>query len=205
MRYHWVHHAPVEGLVLFKYAPSRSKKIPETIYGTIQTDGYSGYLNLTTKGSIKLLGCMAHTRRYFEKALDQDASGASYVLEQIQKLYAIERKSRERGIPSTTRQRYRRRYAVPVLRALEIWLQKQAFVVLSKSAIGRAIAYTLKLWTKLVAYIDNGIYEIDNNRIENTIRPLALEERITYLQDHIRLLRKLPCYILSLQCVKLTM
>ncbi|WP_226294194.1 IS66 family transposase [Aquimarina algicola] len=178
MGYHWVHHAPVEGLVLFKYAPSRSKKVPETILqqysGTIQTDGYSGYLNLTTKGSIKLLGCMAHARRYFEKALDQDASRASYVLEQIQKLYTIERKSKERGIPSTTRQRYRRRYAVPVLRALGIWLQKQAFVVLPKSAIGRAIAYTLKLWTKLVAYTDNGIYEIDNNRIENTIRPLAL-------------------------------
>lgn len=178
MGYHWVHHAPIEGLVLFKYDPSRSKKVPETMLqeynGTIQTDGYSGYLNLTIKGSIRLLACMAHARRYFEKALDNDASRASYVLEQIQKLYAIERKSRERSINSETRLRYRKLYAIPILTTLGVWLQQQTFQVLPKSAIGKAISYTLKLWTKLVAYTSDGIYEIDNNRIENTIRVLAL-------------------------------
>ncbi|KAA1242673.1 transposase [Aquimarina sp. RZ0] len=78
MGYHWVHHAPIERLVLFKYDRSRSRKVPEEILqdynGTIQTDGYSGYPDLSTKGSITLLACMAHPRRYFEKALDNDAS-----------------------------------------------------------------------------------------------------------------------------------
>ncbi|KAA1242826.1 IS66 family transposase [Aquimarina sp. RZ0] len=128
----------------------------------------------TTKGSIQLLACMAHARRYFEKALDNDASRASYALEQIQKLYAIERKSRERNVKPETRLRYRKLYAVPILTTLEVWLQEQTLQVLPKSGIGKAISYTLKLWAKLVAYTSDDRYEIDNNRIENTIRPLAL-------------------------------
>jgi len=160
MGYHWVHHAPIERLVLFKYDPSRSRKVPEEVLqeytGTIQTDGYSGYLNLKTKGSITLLACMAHARRYFEKALDNDASRASYVLEQIQRLYAMERKTRERK--ST----------------FEHWLKDQVLQVLPKSAIGKAIGYALKLWDKLKRYTMDGRYKIDNNLVENTIRPLAL-------------------------------
>ncbi|WP_271769297.1 IS66 family transposase [Aquimarina algiphila] len=178
MGYHWVHHAPIEGLVLFKYDPSRSRKVPEEILqdynGTIQTDGYSGYINLTTKGSITLLACMAHARRYFEKALDNDASRASYVLEQIQRLYAMERKTRERESNFTLIKRYRELYAIPVLNRLEIWLKEQVLQVLPKSAIGKAIGYTLKLWDKLKRYTTNGCYMIDNNLVENTIRPLAL-------------------------------
>ncbi|KAA1243106.1 transposase [Aquimarina sp. RZ0] len=145
MSYHWIHHAPIEGLVLFKYDPSRSETMLQEYNGTIQTDGYSGYLNLTPKGSIKLLACMAHARRYFENALDNDASRASYALEQIQKLYAIERKSRERSINSETRLRYRKLYAIPILTTLEVWLQQQTLQVLPKSGIGKAISYTLKL------------------------------------------------------------
>ncbi|WP_233194618.1 IS66 family transposase [Aquimarina sp. I32.4] len=178
MGYHWVHHAPIERLVLFKYDPSRSRKVPEEILqeytGTIQTDGYSGYLNLRTKGNITLLACMAHARRYFEKALDNDASRASYVLEQIQYLYAMERKTRERKSTFELIKRYRELCAVPILNSLETWLKDQILQVLPKSAIGKAIGYTLKLWDKLKRYITDGRYKIDNNLVENTIRPLAL-------------------------------
>ncbi|TSE03695.1 IS66 family transposase [Aquimarina algiphila] len=178
MGYHWVHHAPLERLVLFKYAPSRSKNVPEELLqeynGTIQTDGYSGYTNLNTKGTITLLACMAHARRYFEKALNEDAFRASYVLEQIQKLYAIERKARKRESSAEQRKRYRKSYAVPILDSLESWLKAQVLEVLPKSAIGKAIGYTLKLWDKLKRYTIDGRYEIDNNLVENTIRPLAL-------------------------------
>ncbi|WP_062054047.1 IS66 family transposase [Aquimarina longa] len=178
MGYHWVYHAPIERLVLFKYAPSRSRKIPEELLqeynGGIQTDGYSGYINLNTKGDMTLLACMAHARRYFEKALDNDASRATYVLEQIQRLYAMERKIRERESCFEQRKRYRKLYAVPVLSTLENWLKEQVLMVLPKSAIGKAIGYTLKLWGKLKRYITDGRFEIDNNLVENTIRPLAL-------------------------------
>lgn len=104
--YHWAFHAPVEGLVLFKYNPSRAAKVPKDFLqefsGTLQTDGYKAYQNLNTKHPIKFLACMAHARRYFEKALDNDKARASYVMGQIQQLYAIERKIKERSLKVQT-------------------------------------------------------------------------------------------------------
>lgn len=74
-------HAPVEGIVLFEYNASRSVEVPENILqqfiGTLQTYSYRAYQKLITKYLIKLLACMAHARRYFEKALDNDKSRAS--------------------------------------------------------------------------------------------------------------------------------
>lgn len=176
--YHWVYHAPIEGLVLFKYDKSRSLKSPqaflEEFSGTLQSDGYKVYQNLQLKGNLKSLFCMAHARRYFEKALDNDKSRASYALEQIQKLYALERKIKQNQANRKLIERYRRRYATPILKAMYNWMQEQYPKVLPKSAIAKAIAYSLKLWNGLCAYTGNGNYLIDNNPIENTIRPLAL-------------------------------
>ncbi len=176
--YQWVYRSPVERLVLFKYHPSRERKAPEKILkefiGSLQTDGYKVYHNMNTNGHIILLACMAHARRYFEKALDNDKRRAEYVMDQIQVLYKIERKAREREINFETRKRYRQLYAKPILQELEDWLKENISQTLPKSAIGKAIAYTLNLWTKLRAYVDDGKYEIDNNLIENAIRPLAL-------------------------------
>ena len=117
---------------------------------------------------------MAHARRYFEKALQNDKKRAEYALLKIQDLYAIERKAREREIDFETRKRYRQLYAKPILSELETWLKKNLDQTLPKSAIGEAIGYSHSLWPKLKAYIDDGKYEIDNNLIENAIRPLAL-------------------------------
>lgn len=176
--YQWVYRSPVERLVLFKYYPSRSRKAAENVLrdfsGSLQTDGYQAYQNMRTHGKITLLACMAHARRYFEKALDNDEKRASYVLTQMQRLYHIERNARERKIDFETRRRYRQIYARPVLNELETWLKRNVSQTLPKSAIGKAIAYTLNLWSKLKEYINEGKYEIDNNLIENTIRPLAL-------------------------------
>ena len=176
--YHWVFHAPVEGLVLFKYAPSRAAKVPKDFLqefsGTLQTDGYKAYQNLNTKHPIKFLACMAHARRYFEKALDNDNARASYVMGQIQKLYAIERKIKERSLKVQTIKRYRELCAKPILEKLHTWMQEQYPKVLPKSAIGKAFTYSLNLWDKLSSYIQNEKYLIDNNLIENTIRPLTL-------------------------------
>lgn len=177
--YHWVYHAPEQGLVLFKYDTSRSAKAPskflQDFRGTLQTDGYKVYQNLRIKGTLKQhLSCMAHARRYFEKALDNDHSRASYALEQIQRLYALERKIREKQLDDTTIIRYRRRYAKPILKQLHDWMQKEYPKALPKSSIGKAIAYSLRLWLQLSAYTKDAKYQIDNNLIENAIRPLAL-------------------------------
>ena len=176
--YQWVHLAPVEGLVLFKYQPNRGREGPNKFLnnfsGTLQTDGYKVYDNLKTKGDITLLACMAHARRKFEHALDNDQKRAEYAMKQIQRLYAMERKAREGEISFETRKRYRQLFAEPVLDELESWLKENHLQVTPRSAIGKAIAYTINLWPRLRRYTQEGRFEIDNNRIENAIRPLAL-------------------------------
>ena len=176
--YQWVYRSPIKRLVLFRYHPGRERKAPQTLLenfnGTLQTDGYSAYKNMQTNGKIIHLACMAHARRYFEKALQNDKKRAEYALLKIQELYSIERKAREREIDFETRKRYRQLYAKPILTGLETWLKQNLEQTLPKSAIGEAIGYSHSLWPKLRAYIDDGKYEIDNNLIENAIRPLAL-------------------------------
>lgn len=176
--YMWLFRNPENKLVLFTYNKGRSREAPEQILenftGTLQTDGYKVYQVLRTKGEITLMGCFAHARRYFEKAVSNDAQRAEYVLKQIQKLYAIERKAKDRQVDNATIKRYRQLYAKPILEQLESWMKEASFKVLPKSAIGKAIAYTQNLYPFLKRYTKDGKYEIDNNNIENAVRPLAL-------------------------------
>ena len=176
--YQWVYRSPVKGLVLFKYHPGREKKAPEKVLdsftGTLQTDGYAGYQSMKTNGEIMHIACMAHARRYFDKALNDDKVNAEYVLTLIQQLYKIERKARERNISYSLRKRYRNICAKPILLQLEKWLLENRNNYIPKSPMGKAVNYTINLWSRLKAYIDDGRYEIDNNMIENAIRPLAL-------------------------------
>jgi hypothetical protein len=176
--YMWLFRNPKNKLVLFNYDQGRSRKLPEQVLmnftGMLQTDGYRVYQALETKGEITLLGCMAHARRYFEKALSNDKNRASHVLEQMQLLYLMEQKARDRKIDKSHLKRYRQLYAIPILEDLKKWLDLNSFKVLPKSAIGTAIAYTLNIYQNLRRYALEGLYEIDNNNIENAVRPLAL-------------------------------
>ena len=176
--YMWLFRNPKNRLVLFVYNKGRSRAAPEQVLenftGILQVDGYKVYQSLNTKGEITLLGCMAHARRYFEKAQDNDKTRATYFLKKIQQLYAIERNAKEKEIDHPTLYRYRQIYALPILNQIENGLAKMSFEVLPKSSIGKAIAYTLKIYTNLKRYIEKGTYEIDNNNIENAVRPLAL-------------------------------
>jgi len=175
--YHWVYYDPVNKLVLFDYRKTRGREGPdellETFSGHLQTDGYSAYTNLKNK-SIILLACMAHARRKFEHALGNDRPRAEFALLKIQQLYQIEANIREEGLPSDQIQAIRQQQALPVLLEMETWLKQEIYQVLPKSAIGIAFAYTLNLWPRLVRYIDDGRFLIDNNLIENSIRPVAL-------------------------------
>lgn len=173
--YHWVYHAPKSKLAVFDYQPSRSREGPRAFLknfnGTLQTDGYSAYDGFGNQGDITLLACMAHARRYFEKALDNDKNRAEHALTVIQSLYAIEREAKED--PSIDLLAYRQQQAVPILEEWKTWLDSQQSL-LPKSSIGKAINYTLSLWPRLVRYTEDETYHIDNNLIENTIRPLAI-------------------------------
>jgi transposase len=176
--YHWVYYAPLEKLVCFDYRKGRGRDGPEkfleSFRGMLQTDGYNAYDIYEKKDGIILHGCMAHARRKFENAKDNDPVRAEYVLDRMRKLYMTEREARENNLSFEQRKELRLEQSLPVLQELETWMKKQLPEVLPKSSIGQAIAYTLGLWNRLTRYIDNGQVEIDNNLIENSIRPVAL-------------------------------
>lgn len=176
--FHWVYKAPVDKLVCFDYRKGRGRDGPEefleSFRGMLQTDGYVAYDIYEKKDGITLFGCMAHARRKFEKAKDNDLKRAEYVLERMQQLYLIEREAREKGLSPEQRKNLRAEQSLPVLKELEKWMKEQLPDVLPKSSIGQAIAYTLGLWPRLTRYIQHGQVEIDNNLVENSIRPVAL-------------------------------
>ena len=176
--YHWVYYDPVNKLVLFDYQKTRSREGPdkmlENYTGYLQTDGYAAYTHLKNQKQITLLACMAHARRKFEHAKDNDPARAQEALLMFQKLYDIDRMAREGNFSFDRIKELRQQKALPVLNKMEAWLKENIYQTLPKSAIGQAIAYTLKLWPRLVRYAEDGRFKIDNNLIENSIRPVAL-------------------------------
>ncbi|HNR56456.1 MAG TPA: IS66 family transposase [Flavobacteriales bacterium] len=176
--YHWVYHAPLIKAVLFNYQSGRAAKFPEELLkdfgGALQSDGYSGYDKLMAREGITALACMAHARRKFDQALQSDRPRAEHALKAFGALYTIERTCDQQDVPPEERHARRNRDALPILDELEMWLKQEIIVVAPKSPIGQAIAYTLGLWPRLRAYTTDGRYLIDNNRIENTIRPMAI-------------------------------
>ena len=99
---------------------------------------------------------------------------ASYVLTEMQKLYAIERTAREEGLSHEDRYRLRKEKSLPILIGLKSWMLENYKVVVPKSPIGQALHYCLERWDKLMLYTTNGMLEIDNNLVENAIRPVAV-------------------------------
>lgn len=179
--YYWVYYDPVNKLVLFDYRKTRGREGPNEMLknfsGHLQTDGYTAYNNLSNQANITQLACMAHARRKIESSLDNDNERATWALTMIQKLYDIERQAREGSLSPDDIRQLRQEQAKPILDEMGIWLKEQINMVLPKSAIGGAIAYTLTLWPRLIRYIEDGRFQIDNNLIENSIRPVALGRR----------------------------
>jgi hypothetical protein len=177
--YQWVYHSPIKNLVCLSYDKGRARKVPQEFLkdfkGAIQSDGYVVYNYLEDEKDICLLTCLAHARRKFEQALAEAPDAARHVLSEIQKLYAIERQAKEEKMSFDDRKAIRIEKAKPILNELEKFLKKeQGEIYLPSSYMGRAINYTLKLWARIIRYVENGKYEIDNNPVERSIRPLAL-------------------------------
>ncbi len=176
--YHWVYYSLLNKLVCFDYRKGRGREGPEeflqSFRGALQTDGYTAYNKFEKQQGITLLACMAHARRKFEQAQDNDCERAEYALKKIQALYNIERDAREQELSFDQRKELREKESLPILSELENWMKNQLSDVLPKSSIGKAITYTLKLWKRLKRYTEDGSWEIDNNPVENSIRPVAL-------------------------------
>jgi transposase len=184
--YLWVYARP-RGDVIFEFDPSRGLEAPkrflENFKGTIQTDGYQVYESLTQKNkSITRIGCWAHARRKFYDALIDDHQESFWFLDRIRKLYAIERRARDECLDPPHRQTLRKEKAPEILheirQRLESLRQAQADrTLLPQSLLGKAVNYTLGEWVSLNAFVENGVFEIDNNLCENSIRPTALGKK----------------------------
>lgn len=174
----WVLSSPENKNVGFKYNESRSKQVAANLFvdykGIIQSDGLASYDDLEKNNpDILHVNCWAHARRMFEQALTNDKAKATYALDSIRDYYMIERKCSNNDFTYAERQ-HERALLSEKIASFKQWLDKESLLVPPKSPIGKAISYTLNRWKKLTRYLENGIIEIDNNLIENAIRPLAL-------------------------------
>jgi len=176
--YMWVFRNPLSGNVFFTYRSGRGANVlHETLgdfTGLLQSDGYSAYTNYIKKHDVELVSCLAHIRRKFFEAKENDAEKAAYALEQIQLLYGIEQVAREEGHQHPERLSLRKVMAAPVYYNLLEWVRTEQANNLTKGAIGKALLYAKNHLPRLEHYLRDGRVEIDNNQIENTIRPLAL-------------------------------
>jgi len=174
------HPRPELGAVAFQYDASRSTQAAGLLLGEftglLQCDGYEVYESWSRNRPVELVFCMAHARRYFIEASDSDPPRASWFLERVRRLYAIERRARESRLDHDQRLALRQQEAVPILEEIREWLVEQHADrrLIPKSPIRKAVDYALRRWQGLSRYARDGRLEIDNNLIENTIRPIAL-------------------------------
>ena len=156
------------------YAISKCLADSSLLSEIIQSDGYQAYHQFESLDQKLMLGCWAHARREFERALDENKELATQALLQIQELYKIEREADDNHLDYDQRKELRTEKAYPILCRFEKWLMDNYSKVLQKSRTGKAIAYTYSLFPKLSRYHLDGRYRIDNNLVENSVRPLAI-------------------------------
>lgn len=177
--YLWAVFDPVNKLPFFFYQTGRDHKAPkeklERFVGILQCDGYSVYETLDKKlPKLALLNCLAHIRREFFEARDNDQKRAETALTLIISLYQIEENARNQQLTHEQRRELRQKEALPIFTTLGNWLEQEYVKVLPSSKIGKAIAYARHRWNNMKPYLENGTLEIDNNLVENIIRPAAI-------------------------------
>jgi hypothetical protein len=144
--------------------------------GTIQTDAYEVYKALRRRqAGLDRLGCLAHCRRHFYAALREDCAQAIWFIGQIRLLYRIERQGRE--LSPSDRATLRQREAPAIWEAMRIKAEELRPQLLPQSSLGKAVNYFWNEYTALTGYLRDGRFEIDNNLVENSIRPTAVGRR----------------------------
>jgi hypothetical protein len=167
--------ADLQGVV-YDFAESRAGQHARDFLGdwrgTLVCDDYAGYKNLFTQ-NVTEAGCLAHARRtFFDLHAQHQSPVAAAALEHFQALYRIEREAAE--LAPAERLALRQERAEPLAKAFHAWLIAQRTQVPNGSAIAKAIDYSLKRWKALTRYLQDGAVPVDNNHLENRIRPVAL-------------------------------
>jgi transposase len=177
----WVKGVP-GGDVVFEFHPGRGQEYARQLVGSfkgyLQRDGYSAYGALARADRELIpVGCWGHGRRKFIEAAELESADALEVVDEIRKLYLIERHARDECLKPEQRWKLRQDLARPILEALHPRLEATGQKHLPQSPMGKAIRYALNEWQPLTRYLENGRLEIDNNLTENAIRPTAVGKK----------------------------
>ena len=166
-------------IIVFDYQSSRSGQHARDLLGAwrgeLMVDGYAGYKALFQNG-ITELACLAHARRkFFDLHAANQSPIAAEALRRIAELYAIEAQGRDLDAPA--RHALRQQQAKPLFDDLQHWLTHTRLNTAPGSATAKAIDYSLKRWPALARYLEDGLRPIDNNPVENCIRPIAIGKK----------------------------
>ena len=172
---------PEQPVFLYEYHETRGSKNIHSFLsgfkGYLQTDGYGAYVTaLKDYPEITHVGCFAHARRKFFDAskVSKKPGSAAEGLKFIQKLYLMENELRSKDLSDSEFLIERKMQAGPILKKFSSWLEKRQQHVVPSSELGKAIAYTIGQWDKLVNYLETPFLTPDNNTCENAIRPFVL-------------------------------
>ena len=181
--YLWTCAAP-GGDVVFRWETSRAAEclgnlLPADFTGTVQCDGYAAYPAFARQHPqpLRLAGCWAHVRRKFHDAREQAPKLSGWCLRQIQHLYQVEAALRDQRAGPKLRAAVRASRSRLIVTRLHRALVRLKPRALPQSLLGQALTYALGQWPTLTVYLDEGHVEIDNNLVENAIRPTALGKK----------------------------
>ena len=166
--------------VVFDYTPDWKADGPLRFIGErrgfIQADGYKGLERLfegPQPQAIKL-GCPAHARRKFERAMKADDPRAAVAMELFRYVYDVEQLAKSRGGTPEIRQQMRREFSRPAMHRLGQWVADTWPDVEPRTPLGQALTYAVNQWPSLERFLDDGRLPIDNNAVEREIRPIVV-------------------------------
>lgn len=165
---------------VYRYNASRAHDIPlaflQDFDGYLHADGFSAYDTVAHKSKIKLVGCWYHVRRKFVEAakVSKQDGLAKHAIKIIKQLSDIERDIKNSKASSEKAKAIRQLRAKPIIEKFRLWLEQKINTVPPSFPIGKAIAYTLKQWSKLITYLEDGRLHISNNLSERAIKPFVI-------------------------------
>ena len=175
--WYWIY-ANRDGDQSFDYSESRDRDSPvlalKDFRGYLHDDGYCVYETALDPERVKHVACWAHARRKFDEARDKDKRLADEALHWIGKLFALDKRAKESGLTPAERHDLRQQEAPAILAGFQEWLEVRRTQVLPCSGMGQAIEYTRGRWTALCRFLEDGRLELDNNRSERALRPVAV-------------------------------
>jgi len=215
--YMWVFRGgpPDKASLIYQYHPTRSGEVARDLLngyqGYIQTDGYSGYDALGAQKGIMHVGCWAHVRRKFfevvqarkkNSSLKSKAGSGDVALSYIKKLYRVESIAKERHYFAEQIEDLRQQQTKPILEEFRAWLEKRSVQTPPKGLLGKAIAYALNQWPRLIIYLEDGRLRPDNNLTENAIRPFVIGRKNWLFSGHPRGAKASACIYSLIETAK---